>query len=170
MAIFEKVGWRSLHLTIRWDQGQDVPWLLCSTQPGGTVPVHADRRRAHAEATYAKTARRAAGTSKPAGSRRWIGWTACCWSCIWFWRATQFGLRAIRQGDRGRFDRAGRRDLSVIRIGRTAVADCLDRCLHVPRSPFIPPRPATCSRGSPKLSWKEDRGTATLPRSAPRSH
>jgi hypothetical protein len=82
VAIFKKAGWRTLPLTIRWDRGQDAPWLLVSTQPGGrcacarTGAVPMPRRPT-------PSARRGAGTSKRAGAAPWIAWIGCCWSCIW---------------------------------------------------------------------------------------
>ncbi|MDQ3653710.1 MAG: hypothetical protein M3457_01345 [Chloroflexota bacterium] len=131
VAIFKKAGWRSLHLTIHWGQDQEVPGLLLSTQPGGMARV-----RAHAEATYADCKRRGFNieASRITALDRLDRLLLVLHLVLWW--ATQLGLRAIRQGDRGRFDRAGRRDLSVIRIGRAALADGLDRCRHVPPLPF----------------------------------
>ncbi len=136
VAIFKKAGWRSLHLTIHWGRDQDAPWLLLSTQPGGPAQVRAYRRRAHAEATYAdcKTRGWNIEASRVTALDR-LDRLLLVLHLV-FWWATQLGLRAIRQGDRWRFDRAGRRDLSVIRIGRAALADGLDRTLHVPPLPF----------------------------------
>lgn len=136
VAIFKQAGWRSLHLTIRWDQGQDAPWLLLSTQPGGPARVRAYRRRAHAEATYADCKTR--GWNIEASRIRILARLDRLLLVLHLvlWWATQLGLRAIRQGQRWRFDRAGRRDLSVIRIGRAAVADLLDRLQHIPPLPF----------------------------------
>lgn len=136
VATFQKAGWRELHLTIRWDRGQRGPWLLLSTQPGGATAVQAYRRRAHAEATYedAKTRGWNVEASRITARDRLDRLLLVLHLVLWW--ATQLGLRAIRQGERWRFDRAGRRDLSVIRIGRAALADRLDRLLRLPPLPF----------------------------------
>lgn len=133
---FRKDGWRSLHLTIRWDRGQAAPWLLLSTAPGGAAVVRAYRRRAHAEATYedCKTRGWNIEASRITALDR-LDRLLLVLHLV-FWWATQLGLRAIRQGERWRFDRAGRRKLSVIRIGRAALADRLDRLLRLPPRPF----------------------------------
>ncbi len=136
VAIFKKAGGRSLHLTIHWGRDQEVPWLLLSTQPGGTERVRAYRRRAHAEATYADCKSRGWNIEASRVTALDRRDRLLLVLHLVFWWATPLGLRAIRRGDRGRFDRAGRRDLSVIRIGRAAVADCLDRCQQGPPLPF----------------------------------
>ncbi len=133
---FRKAGWRSLHLTIRWDRGQAAPWILLSTHPGGATAVHAYRRRAHAEATYedCKTRGWHIEASRITALDR-LNRLLLVLHLV-FWWATQLGLRAIRQGHRRRFDHAGRRALSVIRIGRAALADGLDRLQNLPPLPF----------------------------------
>lgn len=136
VAIFKNAGWRSLDLTIRWDQGQDAPWLLLATQPGGTARGREYRRRAHAEATSADCKPRGWNIA-PSRLRLLARLDRLLLVLhLGLWWATQLGVRAIRQGRRWRFDRAGRRDLSVIGIGRAALADGLDRDLHVPPLPF----------------------------------
>ena len=50
------------------------------------------------------------------------------------WWAFGLGLQAIRNGTRRRFDRRDRRDLSLVRLGRTA---CLD-ALHHDQLPGLP--------------------------------
>lgn len=134
--LFRKAGWRRLHLTIRWDHSQDEPWLLISTQAGGADRVREYRRRAHAEATYADCKARGFNieASRVTARDRLDRLLLVVHLALWW--ATQLGLRAIRQGERWRVDRAGRRDLSVLRIGRTAVADLLDRRGRVPPLPF----------------------------------
>ena len=51
------------------------------------------------------------------------------------WWAEQLGLRVIRQGRRRWYDRADRRDLSVLRLGRTAMQTHLEAG-HAPPLPF----------------------------------
>jgi hypothetical protein len=134
--LFRAAGWRSLFLTIRWDRGQTEPWLLLSTRPGGTARVCEYRRRAHAEATYADCKRRGWNieASRITALDRLARLLLVLHLALWW--CTQLGLRAIRQGDRWRHDRAGRRVASVIRIGRAALADLLDRHLRPPPLPF----------------------------------
>jgi hypothetical protein len=136
VQVFKAAGWRALHLTIRWDVGQAEPWLLLSTAAGGTDRVRAYRRRAHAEATYADCKRRGWNleASRITALDRLNRLLLVLHLALWW--TTQLGLRAIRSGQRHHFDRRGRRDLSVIRIGRTALTDTLDRLLHVPPLPF----------------------------------
>lgn len=136
VQIFQKAGWRRLHLTIRWDPGHEAPWLLLSTQPGGAARVREYRRRAHAEATYADCKTRGVNieASRVRTLERLNRLLLVVHLALWW--TTQLGLRAIRQGERWRFDRAGRRDLSVLRIGRAARADRLDRLLQPPPLPF----------------------------------
>lgn len=136
VEVFKAAGWRPLHLTIRWDRGQTEPWLLVSTQPGGTARVRDYRRRAHAEATYAECKRRGyqIEASRITALDRLHRLLVVVHLALWW--STQLGLRAIRRGDRRRHDRSGPRALSVIRIGRAALADALDRRLTVPPLPF----------------------------------
>jgi hypothetical protein len=142
---FRKAGWRALHLTIRWDPGKAAPWLLRSTQPGAAAAVRAYRRRASAEATYedCKTRGWTIEASRITGLNRL---TRLLLHLV-FWGATQLGLRAIRTGQRRCFDRAGRRTLSVVRIGRAALAACLDR------RQTLPPRPFRRTPTGPVFTW-----------------
>ena len=136
VQLFQKAGWRTLELTIRWDRGQDEPWLLISSQPGGADRVREYRRRAHAEATYADCKGRgfAIEASRITALDRLDRLLLVLHLALWW--GTQLGLRAIRRGERHRYDRRGPRALSVLRIGRAALADTLDRCLRVPPLPF----------------------------------
>jgi hypothetical protein len=134
--VFKKAGWRSLHLTIRWDRGQDAPWLLASTRAGGAVRVREYRRRAHAEATYADCKTRGFGiaASRVHDLDRLDRVLLIVHLALWW--GIQLGLRVIRHGERWRYDRRGRRDLSLLRLGRVALADRLDRLLQIPPLPF----------------------------------
>ena len=136
VELFKAAGWRRLELTIRWGRGQAEPWLLASARPGGAARVREYRRRAHAEATYAECKRRGRHieASRIKALDRLDRVLLVLHLALWW--ATQLGLRASRRGDRGRHDRSGPRALSVIRIGRAALADALDRLLRVPPLPF----------------------------------
>lgn len=136
VEVFKAANWRTVELTIRWDRGHADPWLLASTQPGGPARVRDYRRRAHAEATYSECKRRGyqIEASRITALDRLERLLLALHLALWW--STQLGLRAIRRGTRRRYDRAGRRALSVIRIGRAALADALDRLLRVPPLPF----------------------------------
>ena len=138
VEIFQKAGWRTLQLTIRWAKGQDEPWLLISTLPGGPDRVREYRRRAHAEATYEDCKRRGFGIEHSRITDRDRLDRLLLVLHLALWWGTQLGLRAIRRGARHRYDRRGPRALSVLRIGRAALADVLDRCLRAPPLPFHP--------------------------------
>jgi hypothetical protein len=94
------------------------------------------RRRAHAEATYADCKRRGwdIEASRIAALDRLERLLVVLHLALWW--CAQLGLRAIRRGERWRHDRSGPRALSVIRIGRAALADALDRRLAPPPLPF----------------------------------
>jgi hypothetical protein len=136
VELFKADGWRPMAATIRWDRGQAEPWVLASTRPGGAARVREYRCRAHAEATYADGKRRgwAIEASKVAAPDRFDRLLLALHLAYWW--ATQLGLRAIRRGERRRFDRADRRDLSVVRLGRTWLAERLDRPARRPPLPF----------------------------------
>jgi hypothetical protein len=136
VELFKAAGWRPMAVTIRWDRGQAEPWLLASTRPGGADRVREYRRRAHAEATYAdgKTRGWDIEASRVTLLERFDRLLLVLH--LAFWWATQLGLRAIRRGERGRYDRADRRDLSVVRIGRAWLAERLDQPKRRPPLPF----------------------------------
>jgi hypothetical protein len=136
VALFQKAGWRRLHLTIHWATGQDAPWLLLSTRPGGADRVREYRCRAHAEATYED--RKSRGFGVEASRIRDLArldrlLLVVALALGW---GMQLGLRAIRRGERHRYDRRGPRALSVVRIGWAALADALDRRMRPPPLPF----------------------------------
>jgi hypothetical protein len=153
VEVFKQAGWRALQLTIRWEPGQAEPWLLLSDRPAGGARVREYRRRAHAEATYADGKRRGwdLEASKLAAPDRFD--RLLLGLHLAYWWATQNGLRAIRRGARDRYDRADRRDLSVVRIGRAWLAERLEQA---PRRPPLPFR-ATAPSPSPKSGGGETR-------------
>lgn len=134
VALFKQAGWRTGHLTVRWETGRTEPWVLFSDRPGGPARVREYRRRALAEATYADGKGRGftletSRVTDPARLDRLLLVVA-----VAYWWAHQLGLRAVRQGHRPRFDRTDRRDLSITRLGRRALEAALaeDRCPPLP--------------------------------------
>ena len=94
------------------------------------------RRRAHVEATYADCKSRgfAIEASRLTALDRLDRLLLLLHLALWW--GLQLGLRVIRHGERWRYDRRGRRALSLLRIGRAALADRLDRLLRPPPLPF----------------------------------
>jgi hypothetical protein len=100
--------------------------------------VREDRRRAHAEATSADGTTRgfAIEASRITDRDRLDRLLLVVQVALWW--GMHLGLRAIRRGERHRYDRRGPRALSVLRIGRAARQDVLDRRLQPPPLPFPP--------------------------------
>jgi hypothetical protein len=132
-AIFKDDGWHAGHLTIHWARTAREPWVLFSDRPGGTARVREYRRRAVAEATYGDLKSRGFGLqrSKIARPERLERLLLVLHLALWW--SFGLGLRTIRAGQRHRFDRRDRRDLSLVRLGQTAARDAL---LHENRHPL----------------------------------
>jgi hypothetical protein len=123
-AICKDAGWRDGYLTIRWDRDASEPLVLFTTRPGGPDRVREYRQRMLAEASFqdCKTRGWQLERSKLAAARLERLLIALALAVWW---AHGLGLRAIHAGHRPRFDRADRRDLSVIRLGRRWLDDLL---------------------------------------------
>jgi hypothetical protein len=134
-AIFKDAGWREGFLTIHWDGAAKEPWVLFSDRPAGPDRVREYRRRARAEATYQDEKGRGflLERSKVAAPERIERLLLAVHLALWW--AYGLGLQAVRNGQRHRFDRRDRRDLSLVRLGRTACAATLDLD-HRPALPF----------------------------------
>jgi hypothetical protein len=115
--LYPSAGWREVGLTLWWDAGHDEPWVLVSDRPGGAARAHEYRRRARCEATYQDCKGRVfqLESSKLATLDRLDRLLLALHLAYWW--ATRLGLTTIRHGLRARFDRADRRDLSVVRLG-----------------------------------------------------
>jgi hypothetical protein len=134
-AIFKDAGWREGFLTIHWDQHEHEPWVLFSDRPAGPDRVREYRRRVRAEATYQDEKSRGFGleASKLSALDRIERLLLPVHLALWW--AYGLGLQVVRQGQRHRYDRRDRRDLSLVRIGIAACRDALDRN-HRPTLPF----------------------------------
>jgi hypothetical protein len=134
-AIFKEAGWRRGYLTIHWDRDRAEPWVLFSDQPGGAERVREYRQRARAEATYEDEKGRGflLEGSKLVALDRIERLLLAVHLALWW--AYGLGLQTIRGGQRHRYDRRDRRDLSVVRLGRTACLAALDLD-HLPPLPF----------------------------------
>jgi hypothetical protein len=134
VAIFKAAGWRTGYLTIHWAKDAAEPWGLFSDRPGGAARVREYRRRATAEATYEDLKGRGFDVerSKLTALDRIDRLLLVLHLALWW--AVGLGLQTVRTGLRPRFDRRDRRDLSLLRLGRTA---CLEALAH-DRSPTLP--------------------------------
>lgn len=133
-AIFKGAGWRQGELTIHWDATAQEPWVLFADRPAGIDRVREYRRRARAEATYqdAKTRGFDLEQSKIAAVDRLERLLLAVHLALWW--AYGLGLQVLRTGQRYRFDRRDRRDLSLIRLGHAACTNALDH----DRQPTLP--------------------------------
>lgn len=135
IALFKDAGWREVQLTIHWGRGEAEPWILVSDAPAGAARTAEYRRRSRCEATYLDLKSRgwdveATKLTDPARlDRLLLGLhLAFCW-------AHGLGLRAIRAGERHRYDRRDRRDKGVIKLGWAVLAARL-RAGRLPALPF----------------------------------
>ena len=117
VQIFKSAGWRSGFLTIHRAVGATEWWILFSTQPGGRARVGEYAKRSRVEATFADGKRRGWDlerthvTDQARLMRLLLVWHLALW---WL---HALGAHVIHRGDRPLFDRADRRDCSLIRLG-----------------------------------------------------
>lgn len=127
VQLFKAAGWRAGDVTIHHSPGAAEPWVLFSTRPAGIARVREYRRRVRVEATFADTKRRGWGLEQSRVrlaahvERRLLVWHLALW---WLY---VLGLHVIRSGQRARFDRAHRRERSVLRLGWLWLRDCLQQ-------------------------------------------
>jgi hypothetical protein len=134
VELFKGAGWRRVDVTIRWDRGASEPWVLVSDRPAGAARAREYRRRVQVEATYEDGKSRGFGQegSKVRDRERFDRLLLALSLTLWW--VAQLGLRVIRAGRRRQFDRADRRDLSVVRLGRLGLEEAPghDRCPPLP--------------------------------------
>lgn len=135
VEVFKAHGWRHAHLTIVWPRRYDQPWLLLSDREAGPARVAEYRRRVQVEAVYEDCKSRgwhlegSRVRDRNRLNRLLLALVLALWWCH------LLGQRAIRSGQRRRFDRPNRRDLGVLRLGRRWMRYLLDRN-HLPAVPF----------------------------------
>jgi hypothetical protein len=146
VALYQEAGWRTVELTVHWRRGADEPWVLVSDRPAGMARVKEYRRRTRVEATYADCKKRGFDLerSKLTDLDRFDRLLLAVHLALWW--GGQLGLRAIRAGQRRRFDRADRRELSVLRLGRCWLEELVlhERC---------PPLPFRRRHGRWRYAW-----------------
>lgn len=131
VAIFKAAGWREGFLTIHWDHDAAEPWVLFSDRPAGTARVREYRRRVRAEATYQDEKSRGfhLEASKLTALARIERLLLPVHLALWW--AYGLGLQVVRTGQRHRYDRHDRRDLSLLRLGVAACTAALDLDRHL---------------------------------------
>jgi hypothetical protein len=147
-AIFKGAGWREGFLTLHRRPGATEWWILFSTRPGGRDRVREYARRSRVEATFGDAKRRGWGleqsrvTDPEHLARLLLVWHLALW---WL---HALGQHVVRSGARRRFDRADRRERSLVRLGWLWLHDEL---LHdrYPPLPFRPTPNGWAYRGTP---------------------
>ena len=120
--ILKGEGWRDGFVTIHWGRDAAEPWVLFSDRAGGDARVREYRRRAHVEATYQDGKGRGVrlGRSRvglrPRDLDRLDRLLLAVALATWWLHG--LGGRVVRAGLRPRYDRADRRDRSLIQLGR----------------------------------------------------
>jgi hypothetical protein len=115
--IFKGAGWRTGSLTVCQRRGYTERWVLFSSRPGGAARIREYARRARVEATFADGKTRGWGlehsrmTDPVHLDRLLLAWHLALW---WL---QALGRTVIKTGRRPYFDRADRRDRSLIRLG-----------------------------------------------------
>jgi hypothetical protein len=146
--IFKGAGWRRGHLTVCQRSGFTERWVLFSSRPGGQERTREYARRARIEATFADSKGRGWGleharmTDADHLDRLWLAWR------LTLWWVHALGRTVIKSGRRRHFDRADRRDRSLVRLGWLGLHHDL---LHE-RSPlllFCPSPTGWVARGTP---------------------
>ena len=136
VELFQQAGWRRVWLTIHWGAGHAEPWLLIGDERHDGAAVRTYRKRSLVEATYQDCKQRGWDieaskiTDRERFDRLLLGLHLA------YWWTTQLGLRAIRRGQRRRYDRADRRDLRVVRIGWAWLRERVEQPKRRPPLPF----------------------------------
>jgi len=144
--LFKRDGWLDLQISICWRLGEKQPWILVSDLPAGHARIATYRRRCLAEATYqdCKTRGWQLEATKLCELNRLNRLLLVVFLAVWWMQ--QAGMRVIRHGERRRYDRADRRELSVQRLGRCALQARLEQGRRVPL-------PFRCVRGTWSFTW-----------------
>lgn len=131
-TLFKREGWLDVQVSICWRNGEQQPWLLVSDLPAGHARIATYRRRCLAEATYqdCKTRGWQLEATKLRDANRVNRLLLVLVLALWWMQ--QAGMRVIRHGERRRYDRADRRELSVQRLGRCAMQARMDRQQRFP--------------------------------------
>ena len=114
-----------VHLLAHWKKGEKEPWLLATNLPTAKASLRAYRRRMWIEEMF--------GDFKDHGFDLEsshlqhflrLSRLTLIVAFLYFWLVA-FGSQVIKRGQRRLVDRAGRKDLSIFRIGLDMVKRCL---------------------------------------------
>lgn len=135
VATFQRHGWRVAELTIVWPKRYAQPWLLLSDRSAGPARVREYRRRVQVEAMYQDCKSRGwdVEASKLRDFNRLNRFLLALVLAVWW--SHLLGQQVLRRGQRRQFDRADRRDLSLVRLGRRWMSWLLDH-ERLPPLPF----------------------------------
>lgn len=132
VQIFKGAGWREGSVTVYQRPGLNERWVLFSTRPGGYARVREYARRGHVDATFADSKRRGWGLEQShVRHEAHLQRLLLVWHLALWW-LHGLGLTAIKRGRRPHYDRADRRDRSVIRLGWLWLHDLLQHDLAPP--------------------------------------
>ncbi len=121
-AIDKMAGWREGWVTVHVDPAHAEPWVLVSDLADGASAVRRYRQRMQIEAMFADGKRRGwhLTQSRLRTPRRLaallIGIALAPWWLV------VLGQRVVRSGQRRRYERPDRRTLSLVHLGRLALA------------------------------------------------
>ncbi len=121
-AIFKSAGWRAAWVTVHVDPDHAGPWVLISDLADGASAVRRYRQRMQIEAMFADWKRRGwhLAQSRLRVPRRMAA--LLIGVALAHWYLVVLGQRVVRSGERHRYDRRDARRLSLVRLGRLALA------------------------------------------------
>ncbi len=121
-AVFKSAGWRDAWVTVHTDPAHRGPWVLLSDLADGASAVRRYRQRLQIEAMFADWKRRGwqLNQSRLRVPRRMAA--LLMGVALAHWQLVALGQRVVRSGERRRYDRADGRRLSLVRLGRLALA------------------------------------------------
>jgi hypothetical protein len=122
-----KTHQRQTWLTATWQVGQDAPLVVISDEGAGRHYLCRYRGRMRVEATFQDKKSRGFGLQATHVRDRAHLDRLLLVLCLAIWWLARLGAACIHHGKRRRFDRADRRDKSVLRLGRQWLLDILAR-------------------------------------------
>src|SRR2546426_125870 len=134
-----KTHQRQTWLTATWQVGQEAPLVVISDEGAGRHYLCRYRGRMRVEATFQDKKSRGFGLQATHVRNRAHLDRLLLVLCLAIWWLARLGAACIHHGKRRRFDRADRRDKSVLRLGRQWLLDILERA----------PSPASLARCLP---------------------
>jgi len=121
-----KTHQRQTWLTATWQVGHDAPLVVISDEGAGRHYLCRYRKRMRVEATFQDKKSRGFGLQRTHVRDR-AHLERVLLLCLAIWWLARLGAACIHHGQRRHFDRADRRDKSVLRLGRQWFLDILER-------------------------------------------